>query len=150
MLQAAYAPETYPCRIRSYLPMLMQCLHAFSSAISEISLHATPTSLRLASYVDESGYAPGTTLTTLALDPKEFSLYNVPKPVEVTFSLKDLRAIAAFCENLESSVDIYFDQPGTCVRRPTSGGTLAYRSPALRARAQTGGASDCIRRQLHC
>uniref|UniRef100_A0A915PIG0 Cell cycle checkpoint control protein RAD9A n=1 Tax=Setaria digitata TaxID=48799 RepID=A0A915PIG0_9BILA len=43
----------------------------------------------------------------------EFQRYRVQRPAEITVNLKELRAIVNFADVHQSSVSIYFDQPGT-------------------------------------
>lgn len=53
--------------------------------------------------------------TELRLGSGEFSRYDVTADKEITFCLKELRAVLAFQDYLALPINLYFDEPGRFV-----------------------------------
>ena len=52
-------------------------------------------------------------MTEIVVDSADFDMYSVrPGAQELTFSLKELRAILVFCEVSGQPVSVYFSEPG--------------------------------------
>lgn len=111
-----------PNRIIARPKTLQECVQNFHSSVEEISLVPLAGTLKFKSYVDESQLGPAgvggkdpaaVLFTELAIDAQDFEQFVVkPNAGELTFSLKELRAILAFCEAAGQPVSIYFADPG--------------------------------------
>lgn len=106
---------------------LGRLLGHFQSSLQEITLIATePVStdmdsdseakaIELKSYIDPArDTTDGALHTQLWIDPsEELSAYtHKGPPVDVTFSVKELKAFMAFCEGAEADMHMYFDKAG--------------------------------------
>lgn len=106
---------------------LSRLLGHFQSSLHEITLIATePIStdmdldseakaIELKSYIDPArDVTDGALHTQLWIDPsEELSAYtHKGPPVDVTFSVKELKAFMAFCEGAEADMHMYFDKAG--------------------------------------
>ena len=63
-----------------------------------------------------AGHAEKSLHTQLAVDTREVFLdyrHNSSKATDVTFNLKDFKAVLVLCEGLGTNVAICFDQPGS-------------------------------------
>ncbi len=111
-----------PHRIVSRPRTLQDCINNFHSGIEEITLVPLSHQLKLKSFVDDA--APvgrglkvetnSVLLTELVVESADFDLYSVrPGAQELTFSLKELRAILGFCEAAGQPVSIFFSDPGS-------------------------------------
>jgi hypothetical protein len=119
--KAVYNKVT-PNRIVAKPRTLQDCVNNFHSSVEEITLVPLPHQVKLKSFVDESvplprggkpGDASAVLMTELVMDVADFELFSIrPGAQELTFSLKELRAILGLCENLGASVSICFSDPG--------------------------------------
>lgn len=107
---------------------LNRLLSNFQSSLQEITIIATePTSLpsdnasemggkavELRSYIDPTKDNDSTLHTQLWIDPMaEFVHYtHTGDPVDVTFSVKELKAFLTFCEGCEVDIHLFFDKAG--------------------------------------
>jgi hypothetical protein len=110
-----------PHRIVSRPRTLQDCINNFHQSMEEITLVPLSHQLKLKSFIDESapvGRGPkvdpnAVLLTELVVESADFDLYSVrPGAQELTFSLKELRAILGFCEAANQPVSIFFSDPG--------------------------------------
>lgn len=112
-----------PHRIISRPRTLQDCVNNFHAGMEEITMVPLGNQLKLKSFVDDSAPAVGrgprvesnaVLLTELVVDSADFDLYSVrPGAQELTFSLKELRAILGFCEAAAQPVSIFFSDPGS-------------------------------------
>ncbi|GLT90230.1 hypothetical protein SLE2022_081730 [Rubroshorea leprosula] len=107
---------------------LNRLLANFQSSLQEITIIATePTSLpsdaaseiggkavELRSYIDVTKDNDASLHTQLWIDPmEEFVQYtHNGDPVDVTFSMKELKAFLSFCEGCEVDIHLFFDKAG--------------------------------------
>ncbi|XWS64521.1 hypothetical protein CRYUN_Cryun05aG0011000 [Craigia yunnanensis] len=107
---------------------LNRLLANFQSSLQEITIIATePTSLpsddaseiggkavELRSYLDPTKDNDSSLHTQLWIDPmEEFVHYtHTGDPVDVTFSVKELKAFLTFCEGCEVDIHLFFDKAG--------------------------------------
>ncbi|KAK8573510.1 hypothetical protein V6N13_009600 [Hibiscus sabdariffa] len=126
----------YPCACRRRFPSnfvvrprdLNRLLANFQSSLPEITIIATePTSLpsdaaseiggkavELRSYIDPTKENDSSLHTQLWIDPsEEFVQYtHTGNPVDVTFSMKELKAFLTFCEGCEVDIHLFLDKAG--------------------------------------
>ncbi|KAI4301766.1 hypothetical protein L6164_035013 [Bauhinia variegata] len=107
---------------------LNRLLANFQSTLQEITVIATvPTSLpcdaaneiggkavEFRSYIDPTKDNDSLLHTQLWLDPKEEFLQYIHtgNPVDVTFSVKELKAFLSFCEGCEVDIQLHFEKAG--------------------------------------
>ncbi|XP_021282480.1 cell cycle checkpoint control protein RAD9A isoform X2 [Herrania umbratica] len=110
---------------------LNRLLANFQSSLQEITIIATePMSLpsdaaseiggkavELRSYIDPTKDNDSSLHTQLWIDPmEEFVQYtHTGDPVDVTFSVKELKAFLTFCEGCEVDIHLFFDKAGECL-----------------------------------
>jgi len=80
--------------------------------LDEISIIVTPQTLRLKSYVDDSKVSVKVLHTELSLDPNDFEEFQVTNDAQITFCLKDFKAILGFCDTSGQPVILYFERGG--------------------------------------
>lgn len=118
------SPSSFVVRPRD----LNRLLANFQSTLQEITIIATePLSspadvaseiggkaVELRSYLDPTKENDSSLHTQLWIDPtEEFMLYiHTRDPVDVTFSVKELKAFLSFCEGCEVDIHFYFDKAG--------------------------------------
>ncbi|KAK2976908.1 hypothetical protein RJ640_024742 [Escallonia rubra] len=123
-LDRSRLPSSFVVRPRD----LNRLLSNFQSTLQEITVIATePTSppsdaatefggkaVELRSYIDPSKDNDSSLHTQLWIDPsEEFVQYkHIGDTVDVTFSLKELKAFLSFCEGCEIDIHLYFEKSG--------------------------------------
>mmetsp|Transcript_13948 Transcript_13948/g.23042 ORF Transcript_13948/g.23042 Transcript_13948/m.23042 type:complete len:384 (+) Transcript_13948:124-1275(+) len=120
-LQAVYSREEWRCCVIARPRLLSECLAIFISNIDEITFQASSAALRVRSFVDAAKGAKDGQLkntakslqTDISIDARDFQEYEVTSgDLEITFSLRELRAMLAFCEASSLDVQIRFDGAG--------------------------------------
>jgi hypothetical protein len=114
-----------PHRIISRARTLQDCVANFQNNVEEVTLVPHPQHLRLKTYVDDTlvpSSRPGSAgkdvgksvlMTELVVDAQDFDQYAVQDGAgELTFSLKELRAILQFCEAAGQPISVFFSDPG--------------------------------------
>ncbi|CAH8259451.1 unnamed protein product [Arabidopsis lyrata] len=107
---------------------LSKLLGNFQSSLQEITIIATDQtsfpsdaaseiggkSVEFRSYVDPTKDGDALLHTQLWIDPsEEFLQYtHAGDPVDITFSLKELKAFLAFCEGCEADIHLFFEKAG--------------------------------------
>lgn len=129
-LQALYA-RTYPNKlVFKPGPMLESLQNNFQPNLEEITLKVTREFVRISSYIDPNrckwskniffkfllislkANANKLLRTELTVSKQEFLEYNVRDNVDLTFCLKEMKAILSFCETSGQSVSLFYDCPG--------------------------------------
>ncbi len=139
--RAVYDKMT-PCRLSARPKLLTEIVGNFGAGVEEVSLVPLATQLQLRTFVDDtvriesclfrnsnagrqagagpSGAAGGALRrgevlqTQLVVESADFESYGIGRApeAELTVSLKELRAAAAFCESAGQPVAILFSAPG--------------------------------------
>ncbi|MED6156449.1 hypothetical protein PIB30_014414 [Stylosanthes scabra] len=107
---------------------LNRLLGNFQSSLQEITIIATePSSLppdaaneiggkavELRSYIDPTKDNDASLHTQLWIDPKEefVQYFHAGDPIDVTFSVKELKAFLSFCEGCELDIHLHFEKAG--------------------------------------
>ncbi|KAL4305589.1 hypothetical protein AHAS_Ahas16G0093400 [Arachis hypogaea] len=107
---------------------LNRLLGNFQSSLQEITIIATePASLppdaaneiggkavELRSYIDPTKDNDASLHTQLWIDPKEefVQYFHTGDPIDVTFSVKELKAFLSFCEGCELDIHLHFEKAG--------------------------------------
>ncbi|XP_002130648.2 cell cycle checkpoint control protein RAD9A [Ciona intestinalis] len=112
-LQAVFAKDLSPNVLKCDHKVLSDVVINFSSSLEEITMLVSPCKVVLRSYSDdESDEIAQLMKTEVCLNPEEFSEYQIGVDTDVTFCLKDVRAILAFCEVAAMPVNIHFEVGG--------------------------------------
>ncbi|KAJ2792511.1 hypothetical protein GGI18_000338 [Coemansia linderi] len=87
----------------------------FGRGSEEMILRMAPSAVRVRSWTAGNTAQPDTTRTMhteLSVDPADFDFYNVPHPVELTFALREFRAVLRYAERMAAPLSAFFDRPG--------------------------------------
>eukprot|EP01097_Dermamoeba_algensis_P012152 TRINITY_DN997_c0_g1_i2.p1 TRINITY_DN997_c0_g1~~TRINITY_DN997_c0_g1_i2.p1 ORF type:complete len:434 (-),score=102.74 TRINITY_DN997_c0_g1_i2:1587-2888(-) len=114
-LQALYNKEACPNKIVARASLLIESFNNFHKHVEEITMTISKRSLTLKSYFDDNkGNKHAAILNTeLTLFSHDFDEYHVEREgVELTFCLKEVKAILSFCEVLGQPVSIFYERGG--------------------------------------
>jgi len=114
-LQAVYSKETCPNKLVSRPRLLIDIVNNFHSNLDEISFVVTEKMFKVKSYIDdEKKTGPNRVLQTeLTVDPKDFEEYTCNTNAgDITFCLKEFKALLQFCEAAGQAISIWFEQGG--------------------------------------
>ncbi|KAJ2734356.1 hypothetical protein IW152_002365 [Coemansia sp. BCRC 34962] len=87
----------------------------FVRGSEEMTLHMASSAVRVRSWTAANIAQPDTTRTLhteLSVDPADFDFYSVPHPVELTFALREFRAVLRYAERMAAPLSAFFDRPG--------------------------------------
>jgi hypothetical protein len=116
-LQAVYSKESCPHKMQVTAHTLSMCLSNFPVSLEEITLVLSKDFVRVKSYVDNQkneSLLKKLLLTELTLSPGDFENYdfNADHDIELTFCLKEMKAILHFCEKQTQPISFYMDGEG--------------------------------------
>jgi cell cycle checkpoint control protein RAD9A len=115
-LQAVYSHENCPHRLVSRAKLLVDSIANFTGPIEEISLILTKNYVKIRSYFEDQKkpeLLTKTLQTELTLDTHDFEKYDLNcEHIELTFSLKEMKAILGFCEVANQPIALYVDEGG--------------------------------------
>eukprot|EP00128_Syssomonas_multiformis_P017825 Colp12_sorted_trinity150504_noHs@36439 len=104
-------PDSNFIQVRSKL--LTDFMGSFQPGLEEVTLQASKERVRLRSYIDDLRRELGKGLRTeLCIDPDEFEQLSIVHASDVTFCLKEFKAILQFCDSMGLLLNINFEQPG--------------------------------------
>ncbi|XP_076434773.1 uncharacterized protein LOC143274745 [Babylonia areolata] len=111
-LQAIFSKELCPNKLTAPSKLLCEVVVSFQTTQEEVTLTARPDILSLKNYVEDEPDPNKVVHTELSLAPEEFDLYQVGVDTDITFCLKELRAILAFGETTGLPLNINFEAAG--------------------------------------
>lgn len=115
ILQADFAREAAPNRLCTRPGVLSDCLDNFQNR-EEITLVPARDSLLVKTYVDERAAGSRQVLRTeCSINKENLALYEVRDAdfgTELTFCMKELAAILAFCNTIELDLRVFFQRGG--------------------------------------
>ncbi|KAL6066506.1 Cell cycle checkpoint control protein rad9b [Balamuthia mandrillaris] len=114
-IQAVYSKENCPNKIVSRPRLLLDVVGNFHSNLDEISFIVYEKHLVVKSYVgQEKRSGVNKPLhTELTVDSREFEEYMVTGDIgEITFCLKELKALLSFCEVAGQQIALWFEKGG--------------------------------------
>lgn len=111
-LQAVFSKDMCINKLTAHPKLLTDAVVNFQSNQEEITLIASPERISLKNYVDEEPDPNKVMHTMLNLDPSEFDSCQVGVDTEITFCLKELRAILSFGEATGMPISIQFETSG--------------------------------------
>ena len=111
-LQAVFTKNLMPNVLTAQSRLFMDAVVNFQNNQEEVSLSMDPHKVVIKNYVDDEPDPNKCIRSELALDPEEFDQYQVGIDTEVTFCLKELRAILAFSEPTNLPLSAHFQSAG--------------------------------------
>ncbi|XP_052261142.1 cell cycle checkpoint control protein RAD9B-like isoform X8 [Dreissena polymorpha] len=111
-LQAVFAKDMCPNSLTAASKLLCDAVMNFQNTQEEITLIVSPQKIVLKNYVEDEPDPNKVMHTNLSLEPEEFDNCQVGVDTEVTFCLKELRAILAFSEVTTLPLTLTFETAG--------------------------------------
>ncbi|XP_063675317.1 cell cycle checkpoint control protein RAD9A-like [Bolinopsis microptera] len=111
-LSAIFNKNSSVIHIVSDQKFLGDCVVHFPTNVAEITLNAKHDHTMLSNYVEEESQYGKVLQTEMRLASTEFSCYDVSVDREITFCLKEWRAILQFQDSVAQQLHLYFDDPG--------------------------------------
>ncbi|XP_051158632.1 cell cycle checkpoint control protein RAD9A [Leptopilina boulardi] len=111
-IKAAYKKDGLPNQLSAQAKVLLDVTQNFPQNMIEITLEVTPQKVLLRNYVDETTHLSHGTRTQIVLGVGEFDHYTIGSNANVTFCLKELRAILAFAEIVNLPINVNFEDAG--------------------------------------
>lgn len=111
-LQAVFAKDLCPNFMTTQAKILNDAVVNFPNNQEEITLVVSPETLKVKNYVDDEPEPNRVIHTEMMLAPEEFDNYQIGVDTEVTFCLKELRAILTFAEFSSQPINMHFETSG--------------------------------------
>ncbi|XP_065830629.1 cell cycle checkpoint control protein RAD9B-like [Oscarella lobularis] len=111
-LQAIFAKESCQNILSLQPKLLLGTISNFVQRQEEVTIIADSQHLQMKNYVDDEDEPKRALLTKLSLFPDDFESYQIGVNSEITFCLKELRAILAFSEAVNQQIAIHFETGG--------------------------------------
>ncbi|XP_033098644.1 cell cycle checkpoint control protein RAD9A-like [Anneissia japonica] len=111
-LQAVFSKDLCPNKIVANSRILSDTVSNFQTSLEEVSLNVTPEVISFKNYVDDEPDPSKVMHTEMSLNPEEFQNYCIGVDTEVTFCLKELRAILSFSDATSLPLSIHFETTG--------------------------------------
>ncbi|KAK3582960.1 hypothetical protein CHS0354_019970 [Potamilus streckersoni] len=111
-LQAVFSKDMCPNSLRASARLLCDAVQNFQNNQEEVTLIVKPDKILLKNYVEDEPDPTKVVHTELRLEPEEFDNIQVGVDSEVTFCLKEMRAILAFAEATNLPISLKFETAG--------------------------------------
>ena len=111
-LQAVFSKDLCPNLIVAQSKVMQDAVANFPNSCEEITLVVCPEFVKLKNYVDDEPDPSKVVHTEMTLVPEEFDDIQIGVDTQVTFCLKELRAILSFSEFLNQPVSLHFEHAG--------------------------------------
>ncbi|KAJ3437961.1 DNA repair protein rad9 [Anaeramoeba flamelloides] len=117
LVHAKYTVEHFPHRVACRSKLLVDCLSKFQQSLNELTFSFTPNSMTLKTYdIDPQKAIRNKKLKTEISIKKEdierFYLGETFINCDLTFTIKEFRALLSFCEFVRQPINIFFDWEG--------------------------------------
>ncbi|KAJ6230080.1 DNA repair protein rad9 [Anaeramoeba flamelloides] len=117
LVHAKYTVEHFPHRVACRSKLLVDCLSKFQQSLNELTFSFTPDSMTLKTYdLDPQKAIRNKKLKTEISIKKEdierFYLGETFINCDLTFTIKEFRAVLSFCEFVRQPINIFFDWEG--------------------------------------
>jgi len=100
MVEAEFTKEGYASKFTCSSRFYSEALQSFHSSVGEVTWSLTADRVHLSNYIDDEQDPSKCVRTEVTLAKEEFEEFNVALCTQVTFCLKELRAILSFAEAL--------------------------------------------------
>lgn len=111
-LQAVFSKDMCPNQLTAQPRLLCDTVINFQSNQEEVSLIVSPEKITFKNYVDDEPDPSKVVHTALNLDPDEFDNFQIGVDTDITFCLKEFRAVLAFAEITAMPLNIKFETSG--------------------------------------
>lgn len=111
-LQAIFTKDLSPNLINVQPRILNDVVVNFQNNQEEISFTVTPQKMVVSNYIDENQDKAKVISTQMILVSEEFEKFQIGVDTEVTFCLKEFKALILFAETLDQNVSIHFESSG--------------------------------------
>ncbi|CAL1537047.1 unnamed protein product [Lymnaea stagnalis] len=111
-LQAVFSKDMCPNKFTSPPKLLCDAVLNFQNTQEEITLIVRPDFVALKNYVEDEPDPKKVMHTEFTLSPNEFENYQIGVDTDVTFCLKELRAILAFADITGLPITLQFEGAG--------------------------------------
>ncbi|KAK2168680.1 hypothetical protein LSH36_15g16012 [Paralvinella palmiformis] len=111
-LQAVFSKDHTPNVLTTQSRLLCDAVTNFQTTQEEVSLIVNEDEVILKNYVEDEPDPNKIIHTQMRLNPEEFQVFQVGVNAEVTFCLKELRAVLHFSESANLPISIHFESPG--------------------------------------
>ncbi|KAL3857167.1 hypothetical protein ACJMK2_011862 [Sinanodonta woodiana] len=111
-LQAVFSKDMCPNSLTASARLLCDAVQNFQNNQEEVTLIVKPDKILLKNYVEDEPDPTKVMHTELRLEPEEFDNIQVGVDSEITFCLKEMRAILAFSEATNLPVSLKFETAG--------------------------------------
>lgn len=111
-LQAVFSKDMCPNQLTAQPRLLCDTVINFQSNQEEVSLIVSPEKITFKNYVDDEPDPSKVVHTALNLDPDEFDNCQIGVDTDITFCLKEFRAVLAFAEITAMPLNIKFETSG--------------------------------------
>ncbi|XP_022343172.2 cell cycle checkpoint control protein RAD9A-like [Crassostrea virginica] len=111
-LQAVFSKDMCPNQLTAQPRLLCDTVVNFQANQEEISLIVSPEKITFKNYVDDEPDPSKVVHTALNLDPDEFDNCQIGVDTNITFCLKEFRAVLAFAEVTAMPLNIKFETAG--------------------------------------
>ncbi|EFN51476.1 hypothetical protein CHLNCDRAFT_140230 [Chlorella variabilis] len=120
ILQATVDKQQFAVRLTAETPAIARLLSSFHAGLEEVTILALPEGshrpVHVNSFIDpQKGHVDKSLYTSVQVEPIETFLTYVnsaDEATDVTFNMKDFKAILSLCENLGTHIKLCFDSPG--------------------------------------
>ncbi|XP_019646662.1 PREDICTED: cell cycle checkpoint control protein RAD9A-like [Branchiostoma belcheri] len=111
-LQAVFSKDLCPNAITAQPKLLTEVVQNFQVSLEEITLIVSPEKVILKNYVESEPDPSKVLHTQMSLAAEEFDYFQIGVDTELTFCLKELRAILAFAEAAGMPISLHFETSG--------------------------------------
>ncbi|ESO94828.1 hypothetical protein LOTGIDRAFT_232267 [Lottia gigantea] len=111
-LQAVFSKDLTPNKLTAHPKLLCDAVVNFQNNQEEVTLIAKPDKISLKNYVEDEVDPKKVVLTEMHLNPKEFDTCQLGVDAEITFCLKELRAILGLADVISLPLNIHFERAG--------------------------------------
>ncbi|XP_078599831.1 cell cycle checkpoint control protein RAD9A-like [Branchiostoma floridae x Branchiostoma japonicum] len=111
-LQAVFSKDLCPNAITAQAKLLTEVVQNFQLSLEEITLIVSPEKVILKNYVESEPDPSKVLHTQMSLAAEEFDYFQIGVDTELTFCLKELRAILAFAEAAGMPLSLHFETSG--------------------------------------
>ncbi|ELT91717.1 hypothetical protein CAPTEDRAFT_148357 [Capitella teleta] len=111
-LQAVFSKEKCNNVLTAQTRLLCDAVTNFQASQEEVTLIVSKEKVSFKNYIEDEPDLKKVVHTVLDLVPEEFDLFQIDAPADITFCLKELRAVLTFSEAANMPVTMRFDVSG--------------------------------------
>ncbi|XP_022244244.1 cell cycle checkpoint control protein RAD9A-like isoform X2 [Limulus polyphemus] len=111
-LQAVFQKNGSASTLTAQSRLMSDGIQNFQASVEEVTLSVSPDKVTLCNFVDDEPDPTKVVHTALSLEPEEFENYQLNHCAEITFCLKEFRAVLTLSEGSNVPVSISFEDPG--------------------------------------